>query len=424
MSVETVTLKSGQTVKLGRKRPKATTQALRLAAYLRPSSFTPPAGVDYSPAAAASLAHMYLNDTYGDCVIAGKAHSIGVWTGNEEGSAAIGTDNEIYSQYQTICGPGDNGCNITDVLDYMKSKGFTLSGKSYKIDGYVSIDWTNKLEVQAAIFIFGALTVGINLPNDWTNAGSGVVWDTTNSQIVGGHDVTIYGYNSTGVLISTWGKTGTVITWSAFTSRTWIEELYAVLSSNWYDNATKVAPSGIDAVTLATDLTKLGGGVIPDITPPSPPSPPSPPVPVVPPVPPVVPPAPPSPEVYNGTATLTGSIPTGLFGHMTSVTFTGPVTLTQIQQHNRTPGRKFKIPLGINFNFTVVLDIFALLAAVRTTGQGALIADFQAVEAAITGGGDFVSALENLLEDAIAVDSDPGVVAAAKKLIADLGITV
>lgn len=284
MSVQTVQLRNGATFKLGRIRPKAPPPALRFAVYYDPlkDRVPPPQAVDYSAAAAASLSRVYLNDQEGDCVIAGKYHALGVWTGNESGSSVVATDAEVQASYHTICGPGDNGCVITDVLDYYKSKGLTASGKGYKIDGYVSIDFKNQQEVMVALEVFGALVIGINLPNDWTAAGPGVVWDVTRSQIVGGHDVTAIGYTQQGVQISTWGKVGTIITWAAMAAGTWVEELYAVLSPDWYSQAD-LAPNGIDAATLAADLAKLGGGVIPDPGPGPGPSP-------VPPAP--VPPAP------------------------------------------------------------------------------------------------------------------------------------
>ena len=72
---------------LGRIRPKARPQCLRLASYLKADAAAPPASVDYGGKAAASIARMYLNDTYGDCVIAGKAHELGVWSANDADSA-------------------------------------------------------------------------------------------------------------------------------------------------------------------------------------------------------------------------------------------------------------------------------------------------------------------------------------------------
>lgn len=277
-----------RTVRLGRIRPKVPPQALQLRRYLKPGAVPPPASVDYATKAKPSISRMYLNDTYGDCVIAGKMHQLGVWSGNDtdSGGVVLATDREVSDQYFGICGPGDNGCVITDVLDYFQKRGLQAGGKTYTIDGYVAVDWTNKLEVQVALYLFGSLTLGINLPGQWTEGGDGSIWDVTNSRIVGGHDVCAVGYNDQGVQIATWGGLRT-ITWRAFTSRQWIEEVYAQLAPLWY-GSDKLAPSGVDVATLKDDLSKLGSGVLPPIPDPTPPPPP------LPPVPPPVPPIPPS----------------------------------------------------------------------------------------------------------------------------------
>lgn len=302
-------------MKLGRKAPDPTKKTLKFKSYFAMNLMTspPPPAVDYSAKAMASLSKVYLNDQFGDCVIAGKHHQIGVWTGNDSpDGTALATDQEVYQQYQSICGPGDNGCVITHVLDVFQQRGLTASGKVHTIDGYVAIDWTNKLEVQVAIFLFGALTIGINLPSAWANAASpGAIWDVTRSGIVGGHDVTIVGYNSTGVQISTWGMVLT-ITWQAFLQRTWVEECYALLSPDWY-GSDKLAPCGVAADKLAADLAALKQGQIPDPGPG--------PTPVVPPSPPVPPtPVPSTWPIYQ----ITGSVQQpAWFGGAKIVPFTG-----------------------------------------------------------------------------------------------------
>ncbi len=257
-------------VRLGRIRPKSRPQALRFSAFFDPTAMTvpPPPIIDYYSKAAASIAHMYKNDQYGDCVIASVGHVHGVWTANDTGTPVIATDAEIVSAYHTICGPGDNGCNISDVMDYRKASGIKLGGAIHKIDGYVSIDWSNKLEVQVALYLFGALTLGINLPSAWANTNDGGIWDVTNTGIVGGHDVPIVGSDDTkGVTIATWGGKR-LITWPALTSRKWIEECYAVLALDWY-GSDKLAPCGVDVQGLVAALAALGNGTIPPITPPT-----------------------------------------------------------------------------------------------------------------------------------------------------------
>lgn len=274
-----------QAVRLGRLRRKAAPSCLRLGAYFDIVRQTTPVPdvVDWWSKATVSISRMYLNDTYGCCVIAGKAHALGVTSANDtdSGGVILASDDEILSQYHGICGPGDNGCVITDVLDVMRSRGFLAGGKYYKIDGYVAVDWTNRPLVEAATYLFGCPTIGINLPQAWTE---NAIWDVTNSPIVGGHDVTIVGKNPTGVQVSSWGRVYT-ITWNAFLSQRWLEECYAVMYQSWY-NSDRLAPCGVDVATLSDDLQKLHSGIVPDIGPtptPTPPPPPPPaPQPVVP----------------------------------------------------------------------------------------------------------------------------------------------
>lgn len=266
-----------KTVSLGRKRPRVLPQSLKMAAFWDPSRMTaqPPASINRRDKAALSLSRMYRNDVKGCCVISGKAHLLGLVSSNDPDSGGIilAADAEIDQQYEKICGPGDNGCYISEVLNVFKSKGFQAGGKMYRIDGYVSVDNTNITKTKVVQVIFGASTIGINLPQAWTQ---NAVWDVTNTQIVGGHDVTPIDYDEKGVYVSSWGRIY-LMTWAAWTNAKWIEEYYAILAQSWYNN-DQMAPSGFDVARLQAALQTLGGGGIPDIeiTPPPPPPPPPP----------------------------------------------------------------------------------------------------------------------------------------------------
>lgn len=369
-----------QTVKLGYKPSKTRPQAPALQKYLKHSlSAMPlPEKVDYYSGASASIARVYRNNVLGCCVISGKGHLLGVWsTGDKDsGPVVLATDAEIDQQYSSVCGPGDNGCYIPDVLDYMKSKGFQAGGNRYKIKGYASVDWRSKDLVKATIAIFGGCTIGFNLPSAWTNEA---VWDVTNTRIVGGHDVTPCGYGvgiemdpdgggpkrfapdadylgfglqrfslgdyhesrraasaqrigevmaatADGVIISSWGRLY-LITWPAFNSSKYITEMYALVPETLWTGLDKKTPLGLDLSAMMADMDTLGGGNLPPLPDPTPVGPPDPPPvvpPVVPPSPPVVPPPPPAP-VHHETLdiSISGKMPTGMFGTMTTVTMTG-----------------------------------------------------------------------------------------------------
>lgn len=260
-------------VRLGRIRTAAHPSVLRFGAFLdeaRAAATLPPS-INRRDKAATALARMYLNDRFGICVIAGKLHNLGLWSGADNAPVVMATDEEAYQQYQAICGIGDRGCVITQVLDVMRAKGLTAGGTSHRIDGYVTVDHRNKTQTMAAQYFFGASSIGINLPDAWTRVA---VWDVTNSRIVGGHDVSPIDYDESGVYVSSWGRIYRM-TWPAFTSTRYVEEYYAMLAPLWY-GADNLAPCGLDVTALKRALELIGGGSIPPIPEPPGPIPPTP----------------------------------------------------------------------------------------------------------------------------------------------------
>lgn len=277
VDVAAVKLKDGRTVKLGRiQRPQKEGVPL-LRQFLRLEKLAVPAEVDYGEKASKSIAQALGNFDWGDCVIAGKGHSAGIWTANDpdSGGELVSNDDECVTQYHQICGRGDPGCVITDVLDWWRDKGMTFGGKTSRIVGYVGVDPSAADYLKAAIWLFGCITFGIDLPGEWASAPEGGLWDVTTSRIVGGHDVTGFAYNKVGVKIATWGGVRT-ITWAALAAKKWVSECYVPLSELW-TNADKKSPGLIDLEQLKRYLAQLGGGVIPDPAPIPPPPPPPPP---------------------------------------------------------------------------------------------------------------------------------------------------
>lgn len=206
----------------------------------------------------------YLNNQYGDCVIASLFHIVGLWTANKIGTPLQGSDAEVLSTYR-IWNPGrqDGGCDIGTVNNYWRDHGVTVNGQLHKIDSYVSVNNANKDLVKAAIALFGNVKLGIDLPGSWQQ--NNTTWDVTNSRSVGGHDVPSLDYDASGVKIATWGGLRT-ITWPAFTSRQYISEAYSCLSPDWY-GADGMAPNGIDVATLKSDLDLIKAGQIPSVGP-------------------------------------------------------------------------------------------------------------------------------------------------------------
>lgn len=257
-------------MKLGRRRPVALGPRLSLKNYLLKSLPAPPPNCDYRGRAFKALSQMYLNNTLGDCVIAGMAHVVGVLTSNA-GDPAIYTDAEITSLYSAIGGyvPGDpstdNGCDELTALNYWKTNGVPDAGLAHKIAGYIAIDPSNNDEVRTALWLFENLFFGIELPDAWITPFpdvSGFTWDVAGpANPNNGHCVIGCGYTTRGVTIDTWGIAGvmTNLAIAEYCSASNGGALYSVLSADQIAAAHTKAPNGFDFTQLQADLQAIGG---------------------------------------------------------------------------------------------------------------------------------------------------------------------
>lgn len=370
-----------KTVKLGRlpMRPEQKRKMVHLADFLNPTANPPPVSTNWRAKAAMVIARMYLNDQLGDCVIASNIHLLGVTSANDpdSGGAILAQDSEVSRMYQQICGPGDNGCNIADTLDWGIKTGWVAGGKTYKIDGYAAVDWTNQALVKACLLIGGCAKIGFDLPSAWESSST---WDVTSSPIIGGHDVLPIDYDAQGVYVLSWGRVY-LMTWPAFLSTRWISEMYYVATPTWY-GADRLAPSGFDKAKLDKAFAEFKGGLVPDWEPNggSPPPPPS-------------PPAPHEPLAI----TLHGSFPSGgIFGGTKDVVITGTATpmagwpTAILDEYGPAAFTGFNSNLnlmgGFNGNvmgagspnwFAVFQDVFAIYGAVQAQDWNAVAAAVQ-----------------------------------------------
>ena len=260
----------GRSVCFGRKRPTEKFK-LKFSTYKNGALPTPPASVDYTAKAMASLNQLYLNDQLGDCVIAGGGHMRGVTSGNATGTPVLFTSAQIIAMYSAIGGyvPGnpatDNGCDENTAGSYWMNAGFP---DGVKWLGFVGIDATNKTEVMQALDLFEGLMLGIELPDAWVNpmpSAPGFTWDVAGSpDPQNGHCVIAAGYNATGITISTWGMLGTM-TWAAlaeYASAQSNGQLFVAVSADMVAKGQTVAPNGVSWSALQADFIALGGQTI------------------------------------------------------------------------------------------------------------------------------------------------------------------
>lgn len=244
-------------VSLGKKAAKRDARTLRFATYKQALA---PAPATYDFSNRITNLGMCLNDTLGDCTCAGVAHLVQAWTGYN-GIQFVPQDASVLALYEASCGYNpaypstDSGGVMLDVLKYWKSNPF----EGHEIDAYVSVDPKNQDEIMQALYYFGGLYVGVELPK---TAQSQDVWDVpwygargdAAPGSWGGHCIAnVLDYNEVGLTTITWGALKQM-TWKWL--ETYCDEMYCILSPDWY-GAGKVAPTGFDSVALAADLNAL-----------------------------------------------------------------------------------------------------------------------------------------------------------------------
>lgn len=250
-------------VRLGRKDVRLDKRTLRLASYMTPKSLPAiPASIDWGHGS--SNWGMMLNDRYGDCTAAGAGHLFKMWN-DRCGRKAVISDADVMALYQ-LCtkdegaqfdpgtGKNDNGCVELDVLKELKNTG--IAGR--KIDAFVSVDCKRHELIQAAIFLFGGIYVGVSLPISAQNQG---IWRVTDHRLQGeakpgswgGHCVVIIGYDQSGLTCVTWGQEKRMSWewWDAYG-----DEAYALLAQDWI-GPNSIAPSNFNMAQLNADLTQL-----------------------------------------------------------------------------------------------------------------------------------------------------------------------
>lgn len=226
----------------------------------KPVGTLPPAPSEVSwitKLAAAEPLPMYLNDQLGCCVEAAAAHMIQQWSYYANNYVQPG-DADVLKAYEDVGGyvPGqpntDNGTDMLQFLQYWQNTG--LGG--HKILAYMAVDWTNELEVQDAIELFGNLYVGIGLPvtaqgqNDWTVPDGGVYTDNGAPASWGGHCIPFVARSPLTATCITWGTT---LKASHNFLADYMDEAFVVLSAEWI-LANGLSPSLLNLPQLEADL--------------------------------------------------------------------------------------------------------------------------------------------------------------------------
>jgi len=195
---------------------------------------------------------MALNDTYGDCTIAGIIHMLQLQYAEIGELFQYPGDEAVKEEYFKLTGGADGGLVEADVLKTWMTEGLFNN----KISAYAPVNIKNKNEMAAAIYLFGTVYLGVELPPDAeTQFERGENWHTTfkDEEPTGGHCVIATGCNSFGIEIVTWGAT-TAMTWDWW--KRYGSEAWVVIPEIFVE--TDHGPVwNIDILTLQQDLKNL-----------------------------------------------------------------------------------------------------------------------------------------------------------------------
>jgi hypothetical protein len=264
--------------KFGRRPARLDARTLKLEKYLLPTLPPLPEACDQG-AAVHQPWGMLGNDAVGDCTCAAAAHLLEEWTANLGAEITL-TDQQVLDFYSALSGYRPDDPNSDTGLDGLTTlNGWRTVGLAgHKLDAYASLEppaadctaaereaWHQR--VQAAVYLFGGVWLGVNLPEiivsgaedplqlPWDDSGDGQgEWAPSPA---GGHAVCLVAYNQAGLTCVTWGQEKQ-LTWG------WLDrycdpspetggEAYACLDAgdqlqagrNW---------EGFDAATLQADL--------------------------------------------------------------------------------------------------------------------------------------------------------------------------
>ena len=240
--------------RLGRKAVKTDSRTLRLAKYAQALA-PPPASVNW--AKGITQFGMALNDTLGDCTIAGVAYAIQIWTANSQTEVTI-LDSIIQNYYSTWDGyvPGDpstdNGGVELDVLSDWKKNGFS----GHLLTAYADPAVSNLTEIRQAIHLFLGLYIGLNVTNQVMDTANDptVAWDIGGDQtIAGGHAVYVIGYDATFIYFISWGQ---IYKMTLFYWKAYVDEAHALMSPDLIGSAG-FAASGFNTTQLLADLAAI-----------------------------------------------------------------------------------------------------------------------------------------------------------------------
>lgn len=253
-----------ENIKLGKKLKVTDVRTFKLAKYLRVAAPLPSPPSEVSYVTRVPDWKMNLNDRIGDCVPAAMAHTVQQMTFFSRGLSGmiVPTDQDVLTAYQRIGGyiPGrpetDNGCDMLTALKYWRRVGIA----NHKILAFMEINPKNLNEVQTAIWMFGSVFTGLQLPisvqplDQWIVPDGGTYTSIGRPGGWGGHCVPFFAGSPLTLTCVTWGM---MLKSSHNFWLDYVDEAYVVLSMDWINSVTNLAVNGFNLDQLQNDLSQL-----------------------------------------------------------------------------------------------------------------------------------------------------------------------
>ena len=212
----------------------------------------PPAQVNIPAVAAWG---MDMNDTLGDCGVAGINHGFMAAAADTAEKESFPTDQQVGEYYMTYTDNQDVGVVLSAFLAYVKQKGFY----GHTVSAYAPVATQDLPTLMFAVNAYDFAYTGISVsqgmmtkvqetapPWNWTTS------DVMSGSVIGGHCIPIIAYDSTYLYAVTWGST------IAISYRAWAfmaQESWAVISGELAaDNSDG---HGINLAALQADLSRL-----------------------------------------------------------------------------------------------------------------------------------------------------------------------
>lgn len=204
--------------------------------------------------------NMFDNDHYGDCVCAEAGHTTIQFNKEAGKTVNISTDN-VLAMYTALTGfnpkdPNtDQGTDMALAAKWRQKTGLAdMSDARHTIAAYLAVTPGNIEELKQAIYLFGCVGIGWELPNSAQEQfQEDEPWSVVpGAEIEGGHDTGAVGYDENYLYVITWGLVQRV-TWEFFSR--YMDEGIVYFSDEMLENGKSL--EGFNVTQLTADLKAL-----------------------------------------------------------------------------------------------------------------------------------------------------------------------